>query len=125
MNARNAYTVALAILFLVEGILGLFSPMVFGILSTNIAHSLIHIVLGLVGIMAARSGHTGGYLLLVGFLLLAVGLLWFVPGFSEVIIRLLNANRAVALVNIVVGVLSLFMGCYARTAVQSRSHTSL
>jgi uncharacterized membrane protein len=125
MTARKTYAVALAILFLVEGILGLFSPVVFGVLTTNTLHSLIHIVLGIVGIMAARSGHSGDYLLFVGLLLLAVGLLWFVPGFSDVITRVLNVNRAVALLNVVIGVLSLFMTCNPKTRVQSRSHTSL
>ena len=113
MNPRRAYTLTLSLLLLVEGVLGLFSPVVFGILATNILHAVIHIALGIVGIWAANTGRFRGYLLFVGFLLLTVGALWFVSGVQDLIIRLLNVNHAVAIMNVVVGTVSLLMGSVA------------
>lgn len=116
MKAANAYATTLGLLLLVEGIWGLFSPVVFGVLSTNLMHAVIHLGLGCWGIWAARAGRTRGYLLFVGGLLLAVGLLWFVPSVGEIIVRLLNVNRPVACVNVVVGIVSLLMANGARSA---------
>lgn len=93
--------------------MGLFSPVVFGVLATNILHAVIHISLGIVGIWAANTGRFHGYLLFVGFLLLTVGALWFVPGIQDLLIRLLNVNYAVAIMNVVVGIVSLLMGSVA------------
>lgn len=92
---------------LIEGVWGLFSPVVFGVLTTNLTHAVIHIVLGIVGIWAGLKGRARGFLLFLGVLLLAVGILWFVPGIRELIVSILNVNQAVAMVNIAVGILSL------------------
>ena len=109
MKPRSAFTVTLGLLFLVQGIWGLFDPIVFGVFTTNKLHSLIHLVLGVAGIMCGRSGRSHDYLFFVGFLLLAVGVLWFLPGATEFVVRFLNLNRAVASLNLVVGVVALFL----------------
>ncbi len=121
MKSSNAYTITLGALLLIEGGWGLFNPLVFGVLSTNSLHAVIHLALGVAGIAAARAGHARSYLLLVGILLLAVGLLWFVPGVGDLIVRLLNVNQPVACVNVVVGIASLFMANSARSVVTVRS----
>ncbi len=115
-NPRFSFTVTLGALLLVEGIWGLFNPMVFGVLSTNLLHAIIHVALGIAGIWCGRAGRVRGYLLFVGGLLLAVGLLWFVPSVQDIIVRLLNVNRAVAGVNIAVGIVALAMARPARPA---------
>ena len=114
---------------LIEGVWGLFSPVVFGVLTTNTLHAVIHIVLGITGIaLAARAGArgyllgVGGLLALVGVLffvpgvsglvvglLAVVGVLYFVPGVTGLVISLLNVNFAVACFNIVVGLASIVM----------------
>jgi hypothetical protein len=116
MLARR-FTTILAVFLIIEGVWGLFSPVVFGMLSTNTLHAVIHIVLGIVGIIATRSGGVRGYLLGVGGLLLVVGILRFVPGISDLVVSLLNVNTAVAYFNIVVGAISLAIGFNARPAV--------
>ena len=107
VNPRISFTIALGVLLLIEGLWGLFSPMVFGVLSTNTFHALIHLALGIAGIWCGRAARVRGYLLFVGGLLFAVGLLWFVPGVQEIIVRLLNVNRAVACVNVAAGIVAL------------------
>ena len=104
------FAMLLAVFLLIEGCWGLFSPIVFGVLSTNIVHAVIHILLGIVGILAARSSAARGYLLGVGALLLVVGILRFVPGVSDIVVSVLNVNFAVAYFNIAVGAISLLIG---------------
>lgn len=93
----------------VEGIWGMFSPVVFGVLTTNVLHACIHIVLGLIGIWTGMKGGEKGFLTFLGILLIAVGVLRFVPGINDVIVSLLNVNYAVAYFNIAVGVISLIV----------------
>ena len=101
------FATLLGIFLLIEGIWGLFSPVVFGVLSTNTTHAVIHIVLGVIGILTGRSDSARPYLMFVGALLILVGVLFFVPGASALVVSILNVNRAVAFFNIIVGVICL------------------
>ncbi|MBA2744169.1 MAG: DUF4383 domain-containing protein [Chthoniobacterales bacterium] len=94
---------------LIEGVWGLTSPVVFGVLTTNTLHAIIHIVLGIVGIAAGWQRRARGFCIFLGILLLAVGVLRFVPGVDEIIIGILNVNVAVACVNIAVGAVALLL----------------
>src|SRR6266550_4957733 len=98
---------------IIEGVWGLFSPVVFGVLSTNTLHACIEIVLGILGILAGRGMGTRNWLLGVGALILVVGVLRFIPGGRDLVVSLLNVNFAVAWLNIVVGAISLFIGASA------------
>jgi hypothetical protein len=111
------FAVLLAIFLVVEGVWELFSPVVFGIFSGNPLHGGIHILLGIAGFVAATKGTARGFLLGVGGLLLVVGILWFVPGASTLVVSLLNVNFAVACLNIALGVISLLIGFSAPRAV--------
>lgn len=104
------FAMLLGAFLLIEGCWGLFSPIVFGVLTTNTLHAVIHIVLGIAGILAGRSGAARNYLLGVGALLLVVGILRFVPGASDLVVSLLNVNLAVAYLNIAVGLVSILIG---------------
>jgi uncharacterized membrane protein len=104
MLARRVATI-LGVFLLIEGVWGMFSPVVFGVLTTNVAHAVIHILLGIAGIVMGRGDMARGYLMSVGGLLLLVGILFFVPIASEIILSILNVNVAVAWVNIIVGVI--------------------
>lgn len=104
---RSAFAAALSAFLLIEGIWGLFSPVVFGILTTNLLHAIIHVALGVTGIGSVLGGRSRAFLAAVGALLLVVGALWFVPALTDLLTRIFNLNRAVAYLNVVVGVLSL------------------
>lgn len=105
----NIFAIFIGAFLLIEGLWGLTSPVVAGIFTTNLTHAIIHIVLGVVGIATGMMGRARGFCIFLGILLLAVGALWFVPGAREMIIRLLNVNQAVALLNIIVGALALIL----------------
>lgn len=107
--------------FLVDGVWGLFSPVTFGVLSTNTTHAVIHLLLGVAGLYfgtratmrAARlhddASAARGYVGFVGVLLGVVGVAYFVPGLRDVLVDLLNLNSAVAVLNLFVGGLSLIV----------------
>ena len=104
------FAIVIGAFLLIEGILGLGSDVVFGVLTTNTTHAWIHIVLGLVGLGVGISGKARHYCLFLGVLLLAVGVLRFVPGIGGMLVNLLNVNYAVAVFNIVVGIVALVVG---------------
>lgn len=85
----------------------MFSPVVFGVLSTNKLHATIHILLGILGIYTAMRTGARTWCYGVGALIVVVGILWFVPGISEIIVSLRNVNKAVAIFNIVAGVIAI------------------
>ncbi len=94
---------------LIEGIWGMTSNVVFGVLTTNRLHAVIHILLGLIGLALGWMARARGFCIFLGILLLAVGLLRFVPGVGELIASLLNVNSAVAILNIAVGAMALLV----------------
>ena len=98
----------LGLLLIAEGLCELFmQPMLFGILATNTTHAVIHIALGLLGAWQGWRGGGRGFCIFIGLLLLAVGALWFVPQANPLVVSAFNVNRAVALMNLVVGALAL------------------
>ncbi len=101
------FAMAIGCFLLISGMWGLFSEMTFGFLSTNLLHATIHIILGLVGISLGKKDNGRGYCLFLGALLLTVGILRFIPGINTILVDLLNVNIAVALVNIIIGLLAL------------------
>lgn len=118
MNRANGACGLFAILvgafLLVEGIWGLSSPVVFGVLTTNTLHAVIHIALGVIGIWTGLKTGAKKYCLFLGALLVAVGVLWFVPVTGSIITSLLNVNAAVAYLNIGVGLAALVLALTAR-----------
>lgn len=108
-RATDIFAIVIGAFLLIEGIWGLTSPVVFGVLTTNLTHAIIHIFLGLIGIVTGWRKQARGFCIFLGILLLAVGLLRFVPGAGGIILSLLNVNIAVAWLNIVVGAVALLV----------------
>ena len=114
-GTSSMFATLLGAFLIVEGIWGMFSPVVFGVLTTNVLHACIHIVLGVIGVWTGMKGGEKGFLTFLGILLIAVGVLRFVPGINDLIVSLLNVNYAVAYFNIAVGIASLLVARMART----------
>ncbi|WP_349254663.1 DUF4383 domain-containing protein [Autumnicola tepida] len=108
MRVSNFYAILIGVFLVVQGSWGLIDPPPFEIFSTNIAHASIHIVLGILGIWSGIKNFSYKFNLYLGILLLVIGLLWFIPGIKGLLINLFNINRAVAYLNISIGVVSLF-----------------
>lgn len=109
----GTFAIIIGVFLLIEGIWGEFSDVVFGVLTTNRIHATIHILLGIVGIYTGLKGGSRGFLIFLGILLAAVGILRFVPGIGELIVSILNVNPAVAYFNIAAGIVSLLIAFLA------------
>ena len=116
-GVSGPFAMIIGAFLLVEGIWGLFSPVVFGVLTTNVVHAVIHIVLGIVGLWTGLTGGSRRFCMFLGILLIAVGVLRFVPVVGDLLVSILNVNPAVAYFNIVVGIVAVLV---ARASGDSR-----
>ena len=96
-GAAAPFAMIAGIFYLSDGIWGLFSPITFGVLSTNLLHTIIHIAMGVLGIYAARTHFARMWCIGVGLIVLPVGVLYFVPGISQLLVSLFNVNQAVSI----------------------------
>ncbi len=118
-SPARSFALLLSIFFLIDGVWEMISPVTFGALTGNATHGIIHIVLGIVGLIMASRGRAPGFLNFVGILLLLVAILWFIPGTRGTIEQILNANRNVAILNIILGIVSLIMSSMSRRTTTS------
>ncbi|CAN5547951.1 hypothetical protein BH10BAC5_BH10BAC5_08990 [soil metagenome] len=100
-------TMIVSVFLFLEGIWGLFSPVVFGIFSTNVLHAVIHLALGAVGIFLSARAKSREFAVFLGALLLLVGIFYYLPDLGDLVVRLLNVNSSVAVFNIIVGIVLL------------------
>ena len=118
-GAAGPFALIFGAFLLVEGIWGWFSPVVFLLLTTNWLHASIHILLGLTGIATAMTRGARGWSMFVGVLLLAVGVLYFVPGISGFLVSLFALSQYVAILNIVMGVIAIVVAKLSPSGVRS------
>ena len=116
----RAFAVVLSMFLLIEGVWGLMSNVVFGFLTTNTNHAIVHIVLGVLGLVAGVPRNPGLYNTLVGLLLIVSGVLYFVPGANAWLVNTCNMNSAVAFFNIGLGVVALLAATTSRRVVVAR-----
>ena len=79
----------LGVVFVAIGILGFFTPTILGLFEVDAAHNLVHIVLGLVLLLAPTAGAT----LTVGVVYLVVAVLGFAMGPGK-LLGLVHVNGA-------------------------------
>lgn len=102
----NRLTTLLGSWMLLEGIWGMFNPIVLGFITTNRVRAAVHIVLGLVGLATAFAGGARRFLWALGLIALAVGFSYFIPA-GEAVVELLAVNRAAAVINCLIGLVAL------------------
>ncbi len=119
IQLASIYTMLLGLFLLTEGIWGLFSSIVFGVLTTNSLHAFIHLLLGITGLWVGAAEKPRGFCIVTGTFLLLIGVLRFIKGPDEWVVNLLKVNYAVAAVNIVIGILSLIMAAIVRLPTRS------
>lgn len=104
---------------IVEGLWGLFSDQVFGVITINRTRAVIHLALGIGAIVAAVRGRPLGYLTSLGGLLLAVAIVWSLPLGREFLTKLLAINQPAAVFDLLLGFLCLLMGSASGTRVDT------
>ena len=118
----NIFAILLGIFLVIEGMWGMFSRVVFGILTTNLLHVAIHLLLGVSGIYLGTRNQARKFSLYTGVLLLVVGILYFVPDAGELIIQILNVNNAVAYLNIILGIIAILLALLTPKREADTSH---
>lgn len=124
LNAVNVFAIVLGIFLVTEGFWGMFNPLVFGLFTTNLLHAAIHLLLGVTGIYLGTRNQARKFTLFTGILLLTVGMLYFIPGVSEMVIRLLNVNDAVTYLNIIIGIIAILTAMLTPVRPTTASHGS-
>lgn len=102
---------------MLQGIWEHFTPVLFGMFTSNHLHGAVHILLGIVGLVTGLRGGARGFCIFLGALLLAVDLLWILPPSNGLIVKLFNINQPVAILNLVIALVSLAVAFFPR-----RSH---
>jgi len=118
------FALCIGAFLLVEGIWGFFSPVVFGVLTTNTTHAVIHVILGAIGVWVGRGGGNARvYCTFLGVLLLVVGIAYFLPITGLLVQKIFNVNTAVAIVNLAVGGAALTARGMERSALRAEART--
>ena len=112
----SQFALVLGAFLIVQGVWELFSPVVFGVLTSNTLHGIIHIALGAVGVWLGWKGGGRGWAIFLGLLLIVVGLLYYIPGAHDLVVSLFNLNQAVAIVNFILGAISLLVAFTSKSA---------
>lgn len=106
-SLNNGFAVVVGAFFILQGLWGLTSDVVFGLLSTNKTHAVIHLILGILSLTFGLRQNAREFTIFLGLLLLTVGTLRFIPEVDAVLIDLLNVNENVAFLNIALGAAAL------------------
>lgn len=107
LTTVDMFAILVGILLLLQGIWNLIDPPFLEIFTSNVLHAVIHVVLGIIGIWTGLRSGAYTFLIFLGILLLTVGVLFFFEPAKELLVELFDVNKAVALLNIGVGALSL------------------
>jgi hypothetical protein len=105
------------IAFLAVGVLGfILNPTggeLLGIFAVNVAHNLVHVAFGVLGIAAAYAGWSRLYLQGVGIIYLLLCVLGFIPGLyvgEDMLLGLVHINLADNFLHLVLGGVAAYFG---------------
>jgi hypothetical protein len=130
MNTAKIYhwfALVLGIVFIVIGILGLIFDTnhgaLLGIFSLNLVHNLIHVIFGILGIIAAYTHWPRLYARIVGVIYLIVGILGFIPALAPggLLLGLVEINLADNILHVIIALVALYVGF----ALTSRSKAAI
>lgn len=123
LNLLKVLSIMIGILFLISGIWGFSSRIVFGMFTTNILHAIFQMIIGCATIFFASVGYCKLFLKILGSSMLLLGFSWFMGG-DQMLIQVFNTNRSFAFFNLLFGFLVLVLAITLKSA-QSRQHNSV
>lgn len=123
LNFLKVFSIMIGILFLLSGIWGFSSRIVFGMFTTNTLHAIFQIIIGCATIFFTSVGYCKPFLKILGSAMLLLGFGWFMGG-DQLLIQIFNSNRSFAFFNLFFGFLVLVLGITLKSA-QSRQHNSV
>lgn len=110
MGAQKTFALILGIVLLLVGILGFFDNSIVGdagLFGTNTFQDILHLVAGAFGVYVGTKGMGPGYNQTIGWIGVALGVLGFIPGVSDLLLSLLNINTAITVLHLVIGAVCL------------------
>jgi uncharacterized membrane protein len=107
----NRYVLLLSLFLLAQGVWGLFSELTFGLLTTNLTHAIIHISLGITGVLLAIRHRAYEFSIFLGIVLFVVGVLYMIPATTAIVYQLLHLNNMGAVFNVIMGGFALLAAC--------------
>ncbi len=113
MGTRKTFALILGIVLAIVGILGFFDNGIVGeagFFGTNMYQDVLHLVAAAFGIYAGTKGEGDTYNKTIGWISLALGILGFIPGISDLFLSLLNINTNITVLHLVIGVVCLWVG---------------
>ena len=113
--ATRWFALVIGVLLLVEGVWGMFSPVVFGVLDTNPAHVALGLALGLAGLRVAGGwGSARRYCYWLGGVMLVVGGLRLLPDFASLMFVTLEINEVEAVFSVGIAAFALALAYASR-----------
>lgn len=107
MKTQRIYALVLGIILTAVGIFGFFMPDILGIFHVNIPHTIYHLAVGLIGIYCGIWTMGRGYNVIVGWVFIALAVLGFIPGISELLASSLRINTADNILHLTLGIVTL------------------
>lgn len=111
MRAQSDYVFVIGVVLFIFGVWGFFQDPIFGIFGAGVYLNLLHIFSGILGLGLSLK-KPRAYSLWLGWLILAVGVLGFIPLADILLAQVLGINTAMSWLHIAIGIVSL-LGGYA------------
>ena len=106
-DVHKTYSLVLGIVLGIVGLWGFFSSSILGLFGVNFLQSVLHLVAAGFGIYSGTKGEGHKYTMAIGWTAIALGVLGFIPGVSDLLLSLLNINTATSILHLGIGVVSL------------------
>lgn len=119
----RVFTLLVGFFFLLLGIWGLFSDVVFGRFTTNSFLAGIQIALGVASLISFAARSYKPFLKYLGIILTLIGVIWFWGGGSDLLMRLFNINRSMAYFNLILGLIVLVLALTLKTSKQHQENS--
>ncbi len=111
-STQKTFALVLGIVLLLVGVLGFIGNSIVGdegYFGTNYLQDILHLIAGLFGVYVCTKGMGPGYNSIIGWMGVALGILGFIPGVSDLFLNLLNINTAITVLHLVIGVVALLV----------------
>lgn len=117
MNIQRTFALAVGVVFILVGLLGFVPALVpggalLGIFAVNVLHSVVHLLIGVLGVAAAYTGFSRLYNRVIGVVYFLLAILGFIPALiiSGALLGLVSINLADNLLHLVVGAAAIYVG---------------
>lgn len=106
-DVQKIYAMVIGAVLVLLGLVGFVQAPVLGIFGVNVAQNILHLAGGAVILWFAYKGSAKPTNMWTGIVALVVGVLWFIPGASDLLASIFAINAAISYLHLAVGVVSL------------------